>query len=134
MWWAFSVLLGLTLLCGALATLERRRLSRLLFGRGCVGRRWRRRFPDAKADEIRELLQIFTAAFGVPKKRRLLFRPDDCVLELYCALYPPNWSIGDNMEFEDLADGLLRRYGVKLRDIWHDQITLGEIFQRARGT
>jgi propanediol dehydratase small subunit len=133
MWFAFSVLLGLAALAGALVELARRRELYPLYERGCAGRRWHQCFPDASANEIREFLQFFVDAFGFPKKRRLLFRPDDTVLGLYHALYPPNWSIGDNMEFEEFADGLLSHYAVTLRDIWHDQLTLGEIFQQTRG-
>src|SRR5688500_15102297 len=106
MWWALSVLFGLALLAGALAGLARRRELYPLYERGCAGRQWHQCFPDANANEIREFLQFFVDAFGFPKNRRLSFRPDDTILKLYRALYPPDWSIGDNMEFEEFADGL----------------------------
>lgn len=134
MWWGLVALFGVAIVAGALAEVARRRALRKLSDRGCTGRRWRQCFPDAKADEIREFLQFFGDSFGFATGRYLSFRPDDSVLELYLALNPPDWSIGDNMEFEELADGLQKRYAVTLSDIWHDQITLGELFQRLHGT
>jgi hypothetical protein len=45
---------------------------------------------------------------------------------------PPGLSIGDAMELEGLAIEIKSRYAIDPEKIWHDSITLGELFDRAR--
>jgi hypothetical protein len=70
-------------------------------------------------------------SFGFPRKHRLRFRPEDKVMDLYRALNPPNWSIGDNMELESLIDDFRARYHIDLVPLWREDITLGEVFAHA---
>jgi hypothetical protein len=53
-------------------------------------------------------------------------------LDLYRALNPPNWSIGDNCEFECLIDDFKERYQVDLVPLWREDLTLGEVFSYSR--
>jgi hypothetical protein len=113
------------------AVFERRRL-RGFWDRVCTGTQWRRRFPQASKAEIRQFLDVFVGAFGFRQSRRLCFAPDDRVLNVYRALYPPKWSISDSMEMETLAGDLERTYGVDMFALWRDDITLGELFALTR--
>ena len=70
--------------------------------RACMGIRWRRRFPEAPKTEIREFLDLFVDAFAFRRKRRCRFSPDDKVMEVYRALYPPGGEM-DCMELETLC-------------------------------
>jgi hypothetical protein len=61
---------------------------------------------------------------------RYTVRPDDQILSVYRALYPiKGWP--DAIELETLALRVEKTYGVELRSIWRDDLTMGEIFERS---
>ena len=127
-WLVFILLLVIVAL---LLQIPLYRAVRPLYQRECAGVRWRRRYRNASAQEIRDFLQLFVDSFGFPRKHRLRFRPEDKVMDLYRALNPPNWSIGDNMELESLIDDFRARYHIDLVPLWREDITLGEVFAHA---
>ena len=114
---------------GVLQTRQRRAALRPYWARGCMGFRWRRRFPDAPKAEIREFLNAFVDAFMLRRKRRSFFSPDDRVMALYRALNPPG-SLADSMELETLCKALKTSYGVDFVASWRDDITLGEMYEQ----
>jgi len=95
--------------------------------RSCTGRRWKARFPESSAREIREFLTVFVDAFALGTSRRLKFEPDDQVLGVYRTRYPSGGA--DMLELESLLKQLRKRFGVDLEKYWHPTITLGEIFE-----
>ena len=130
--------LGAILLFAAIAfvvtlplQLQRRQALRRFWNRGCMGIRWRRRFPGSRKTEIREFLAIFVDAFAYSQTKRTRFSPDDRVLDVYRAEYPPG-SLADNMELEMLGLSLEKRYGIDLNTIWREDITLGELYEHTR--
>jgi propanediol dehydratase small subunit len=97
--------------------------------RSCMGRAWKRTFPQASKDEIRQFIHVFVDAFAFPRARALQFAPADRVLAVYRSLYPvQGWP--DALELETLALRLERRYAVNLCKLWRDDLTLGELFSR----
>lgn len=110
---------------------RRRRALGLYWDRACMGIRWRRRFPDSPKVEIREFLTMFVEAFGFGNKRRTRFSPDDRVMDVYRADYPPG-ILADSMELETLGLNLEKRYGIDFEAVWHEDITLGELYERTR--
>lgn len=110
---------------------RRRRLAPL-FNRPCAGREWRRRFPDAPKEEVRQFLKMFVDSYSLEPERYLAFRPDDRIMEVYRAINSPKWTVADSMELETFAFEIERHYGFSLKSIWRDELTLGEIFGRAR--
>ena len=100
--------------------------------RGCMGTRWKRRFPDAPKSEIRKFLTAFVDGFAFMNSRRLKFEPDDRVMDIYFTLYPKNWPAGDQMECETFVEIIKSKYGVDLVPVWKNEITLGEIFALTR--
>jgi hypothetical protein len=123
-------LIGALLMALALgiALITRPRLQRFLT-RGCSGREWHRRFPDAGSPAIRRFLGVFSDAFLLPVRHRLKFSPSDKVLEIYEGLYPFSRT-PDALELETFERALRREYGMRLGAGDRD-ITLGEIFSRA---
>ena len=101
------------------------------WARRCEGRAWLRTFPTESATEIRRFLHIFVDAFALPQSRKLRFAPTDRVLEIYHAVSPPGWP--DALELETLDRSLSEIYGLRLRDVWKDSLTLGELYARSRG-
>ncbi len=96
-----------------------------------MGIRWRRRFPDVPKSELREFLTIFVDAFCFDHKRRTCFSPDDRVMEVYRADYPPG-SLADSMELETLGLRLEKRYGIDFTAVWREDITLGELYEHTK--
>lgn len=132
MWWVFAALLaGVVLLATASGAVQHRAFSSIA-SRSCGGRSWRQAFPTASKTDIRRLLQLFVDAFAISRKHALRLRPDDAVRAVYHSLNPPGWSIADAMELESLDLGLKTNYGVELKTFWRQDITLGELFHRAR--
>ena len=103
---------------------------RTYWDRSCTGRAWKQAFPGASKAEIRNFLHLFVDAFAFPRKRSLQFAPADQLLSVYRALYPiKGWP--DALELEDLARRLEQTYGVDLRSIWRDDLTMGGIFEKS---
>lgn len=95
-----------------------------------MGIRWRRRFPQSPKTEIRRFLDLFLDAFAFPARRRCCFSPDDKILAVYHALYPPDDALGDCLELETFASNIQKHYGVILAGVWRDDLTLGELYAR----
>lgn len=101
--------------------------------RSCQGKLWKNAFPSSTKEELRDFLYFFTAAFAFSNKDVLRFSPNDTILHIYRALYPSKWT-SDALEVETLAKDFESKYGVHFEDIWHDELSLGELFLRSRGS
>jgi hypothetical protein len=110
---------------------QRRAFLQQFWSRACTGIRWKRRFPDSSASQIREFLDIFVAAFAFPQKRRLSFSPDDKVMEIYRGLYPDRFMT-DCLELVFLTRRMQERYGIDVATFWKEDITLAELFAHTR--
>ena len=98
-------------------------------GRSCQGKNWRRSFPKRSKQSIREFLSLFTDSFAIKSGRGLSFQPDDELMAIYRARYPRlGWS--DVLELETFARDLEKRHNLRLEDIWHEHITLGQVFSQ----
>ncbi|MCS0628853.1 hypothetical protein NX786_05860 [Telluria mixta] len=97
--------------------------------RKCQGAQWRRAFPQATKEDIREFLLLFVAAFAFRDSEKLKFSPDDRIWEIYRDLYPNRW-VADALEIETLTDDLKAKHGIALGEIWTEKLTLGELFAR----
>jgi hypothetical protein len=96
-------------------------------GRKCMGKLWRREFPGSPKEDIRQFLWLFASAFAIPRRQVLLLRPDDELLAIYRARYPVSgWP--DGLELETLANDLDRVHHLSLEKIWHDRLSIGELF------
>jgi hypothetical protein len=107
---------------------ERKRRLQRYWDRACMGREWRRRFPDAPKESIRRFLQIFVDGFAFKDKDRLKFRPDDKLMDVYGSLYPSNgWP--DDLEVETFALFLKDEYQYDLAQVQDPEVTLGSLFE-----
>jgi propanediol dehydratase small subunit len=124
------MMLAVAIAAGVWAEVQKTSALRPYWRRPCAGIRWRRRFPETPNREIREFLDMFIEAFGFQHRQRLCFRPEDRVMDVYHAIYPPGCDIVDGMELESLCRSLRRRYGVDVAESWREDITLGELYER----
>lgn len=90
---------------------------------GGLPRMYRERQPSDAIwrDEFREefrladdILLVFCDAFGFPDEERYKFIPDDRIMDVYTALYPPRWSMSDSLELETLITRLQERFGLEV--------------------
>lgn len=107
------------------------RLPRPYRRRGCQGKGWRDAFPDSPSRDVREFLSVFVDSFAFSRKERLKLNPEDQIVRIYRSVYPNMW-MPDSLELETLANGIESRYGFSLEKVWHENITLGELFRTAR--
>jgi len=92
-------------------------------------RKWKKMFPDASAKEIRDFLDEFSDGFIFMRRYSLKFAPNDQVMEIYRAMYPPEELFSaDAFELETFAANLEQKYGIKFIEIWNENLTLGELF------
>ncbi len=96
--------------------------------RRCQGAAWRRAFPDAPKQAIREFLSVFVDAFSFRTSDRLKFCPEDKIIDVYRSVYPKRW-LPDELELETFAKDLEKRFGFRLESIWCDQLTLEDVFR-----
>ena len=124
--------LAVAVIFGIATNYATHRRLKVYWQRACTGRQWKRRFPDASKSQIRAFLELFVNAFAFSSKRRLCFSPDDLVMDIYLALYPPDWSFADALELETLALDLEKTYGANVLPVWRDDITIGYLFAHTR--
>ena len=92
---------------------------------------WKETFPDTPEEEIKKFLNIFANSFAIGNKNKINFEPNDRLIEIYKQLYPLKW-IPDVLEFETLAADIEKEYGVSFDEIWHDNLTLGDLFKKVK--
>lgn len=100
--------------------------------RECAGRAWRRRFPEAPADQIRTFLACLVDGMAFSQASRLKFRPEDPVHDIYTAIYGGRVPFGDAMECESFAFNLSAAFSVDMalvQQCWRGDVTLGELFE-----
>ena len=97
--------------------------------RECQGTIWRRRFPHESKQSIRLFLHFFAGAFAIRKKHALQLSPDDELMSIYRAHNPSRFT-PDALEFETLAKSLEKERQLSLSSIWHEHLTLGELYSR----
>jgi len=109
---------------------ERRERLEKYWTRSCTGTEWRRRFPNASKDLIRDFLESFVDGFAFSSKKRLKFSPDDKIMDVYSSLYPAEgWP--DALELETFSIHLEQDYHLNLTNILTDDLTLGQLFLMA---
>jgi hypothetical protein len=121
------ILISISVLAGG-AVLEWSRL-RKFWNRSCTGRIWKKRYPEASKDEIRRFLDYFINAFAFSPARRLCFKPDDRIIDVYRARYPFPKIMADQMELESFLQMLDEHYHVDLLPFWREDVTLAELFE-----
>lgn len=126
----FGVMVLLAAVIFLLSSVREHQRMRRYLDRACAGFWWRRRFPQASKSEIREFLDIIVAAFGFRQSGGLYFAPDDLVMDVYRTVYPIRGT-PDGMELESLGLSMEKRYGMDFLALWREDITLGEIYERA---
>lgn len=100
--------------------------------RPCQGKFWKDAFPSSTKVELRAFLSFFVAVFAFSEKDMLKFNPTDTILQIYRARYPSKWT-PDALEVETLTKDFESKYGVRFESIWHDGLSLGELFVISRG-
>lgn len=115
---------------GTVANLSTKRRMEHYWSRNCSGPEWRKEFPEATKESIREFLECFVDGFAFNSKNRLKFNPNDKVMEVYRALYPTEgWP--DALELETFAINLEKKYHLDLASAFTADLTLGQIFRMA---
>jgi propanediol dehydratase small subunit len=107
-------------------------LPKLFRSRSCQGAGWRHAFPNTSKEDIRLFLSVFVEAFSFHERQRLKFSPSDNIFGIYRARNPYEWQ-SDGCELETLEASIEKKYGIRLREIWSESLTLGELFARAHG-
>jgi len=128
MHWLIYILLAATLAVGITSAVMCAKSLRRFTSRPCAGRRWRERFPHASKDDIRSFLHFIDGAMGLGRKAFMSLQPDDRVMDIYDAIHPPKWSVGDFMDIESLFNDCRAQYHLDLKPIWHEDLTLAELF------
>ena len=101
--------------------------------RNCMGKNWKSTFPNSSKEDIREFLFMFTDAFAFSQSDKLKFEPDDKILDIYRELYPSKW-MADALEVETLVEDCEKKYSINFNDLWHDNLTLGELYSGVKNT
>ncbi|MCH4296697.1 hypothetical protein MJ923_20545 [Shewanella sp. 3B26] len=99
--------------------------------RSCTGKHWKTAFPHSTKEDIRKFLLLFTDAFAFSPKQKLKFEPEDKILDIYKALYPKKW-MADSLEIETLAEDIEKVYQIDFASIWHENLTLGDLYSQVQ--
>jgi propanediol dehydratase small subunit len=127
----FTLVISLVIVFCLLGVLFGGQLPKQYRHRNCQGKGWRTAFPSASKQDIREFLSLFVGAFAFRETEKLKLNPEDPIYIIYLALYPSS-GIPDSLELETLCFDLEKKYGLSLQDLWHEQLTLGELFATTR--
>jgi hypothetical protein len=130
--WPPVIIVGLIAVAVAVVAWGQHRHVAPLLRRPSALPAWRDYAPLASDDAVRTFLVLVVDAFGLRRKHHEVFRPDDRVLDLYRALTPPGWTVGDQGEMEVFGALLRREYRIDLWAVWREDLTFGELFTLAR--
>lgn len=132
----FGIGITVAILLQIPAELKSRRLLRRYWSRTCTGFKWKRRFPDASKESIREFLDLFLDAFLFKTDKRLKFAPDDKINDVYLSVYPPHSPFRvDALEHLFIILGLEEKYGIDFTpNIEDPDVTLGQLFELTRNS
>ncbi len=122
------IILSIALACTIAVELAGHLRLRKLLNRPDAEASWRDRFPDVPFEDIREFLRLFTESFAIDVRHSFKFAPDDQPSAIYRARYVPGLVLDDLMEFESLSDAFAAHYGINLRPVRREDITLAELF------
>ena len=98
--------------------------------RSCMGKEWKKQFPNVSKEIIREFLECFVDGMAFNSNERLKFQPSDEVLKVYQAIYGGKTPLADAMELETFYLNLEKSFQVSpeyLEKAWHEHLTLGEL-------
>jgi hypothetical protein len=126
-----SAIVALTLMWAVPFERKRRAALGVFWSRDCLGAAWRKTFPDASRDDIREFLYLLVDAFGFKRSDALRFAPTDTVMGIYRAAYPDP-SAPDALELETWQRSLQRRFGLATLDGIPSNPSLGALFAKVR--
>ncbi len=135
-----EIILGIAIIIAILiqipSELKSRRLLRRYWSRPCTGFKWKRRFPDASKESIREFLDLFLDAFLFKSDKRLKFAPDDKIDDIYRSVYPPpSLFRADALEHLFLLINLEERYKLEFTTSMEiPDVTLGQLFELTRNS
>ena len=121
------IIISLIALCGIVFYLWDCWTFRIYRARGCQGRIWKERFPQAKKEEIREFLDAFCDGFAISSKLKLRFCPDDKMMDVYRKLYPVE-GMADALEFETFFMLLEEKYERVIPEKIESHWSLGQLF------
>ena len=127
----FWIIMGIVAIFSISFEIARKKRLQKYWLRSCMGSKWRKAFPNCQKDDIRAFLQVFVDAFGFSNHKRLQFEPDDKVMDIYQAIYPPG-SAFDSMELESFALRFERKYGIDLTLSRNLDFTLGQLFEMTK--
>ncbi len=99
--------------------------------RSCSGREWKCQFPNSPNEQIRSFLECFVDGMAFNSKERLKFKPSDEILMVYRSIYGGGTPLSDALECETFLLNVKMEFGVSsvfLEEVWHEQLTLGELF------
>lgn len=130
MYWAIGIVVAISVAHALIGAAIARRAYSQFTSRNSTVDEWRRAFPGVAESKWEEFLSAFVNAFVLDRADAQKFRPDDKLLAIYRAKYPPRWSFADCMEIENLSIEIERRYGLDIMPMFGESLTLGEIFRR----
>jgi hypothetical protein len=85
---------------------------------------WRERYQGAQLLKVEHILMLVCDAFMFNPDHRYQLAPEDRLLDVYRACYPP-WKIADSMELESLMMDLSKEDAIEFPD--NPDITLGDL-------
>lgn len=99
--------------------------------RACTGKEWKNEFPNSSKEMIREYLECFVDGMAFNSNERLKFKPSDEILKVYQGIYGGKTPFSDVMELETFYLNLTKGFQISreyLEKVWHEHLTLGELF------
>jgi MFS family permease len=92
---------------------------------------WRRQFPNSSKAEIRDFLNALARSLGFESAKHRLLSPNDKLLSIYESIYGPG-STPDNTEIDHFIRHMQERYGIDVLTSWREDVTVGELYARAK--
>jgi len=128
--WIVIVAVGGGAIWSIICEYHRRKYFRKISGRSDSRPDWALAVPNVPEQAVLDFLRFFADCFSISEKYVWKLRPTDTLSEVYQTLHPPKWSLNDNLEFEILQKWLRNKKQFDLRSVWHEQLTLSELFTR----
>ena len=93
---------------------------------------WVNLYPEATKTEVNAFLEVLTESLNLPMEIISKIGPEKTVQEIFNLVYKTEILKVGTCELEELSKNITKIYSLKIEQVWHTKLKVGELFEATR--